>query len=77
MSQDLIKAIRAAVIENNDNRFHADYVPKTFIITTELIKRLFEENDCTVVKAPYHCSPSSSIIFYRNTKPSQTVNHTF
>ena len=71
MNRDLLSAVRATVIQNNENRLRTNYVPKTYIIPPELIKRLFEENDCTVVKELYHCSPSSSIIFYRNTKPLQ------
>ena len=71
--EQALSTMKANIIENYNNKFFKSYIPKTVDATNDLVKLLFEENNCTIIKTPKMIFPSSLIYFYRNSNPTQLL----
>ena len=72
-NSEALSTMKANIIENYKNKSYTDYIPKKVDATYDLVRQLFEENNCTIIKTPKNIYPTSSIIFYKNTNPSQLL----
>lgn len=70
---EALSTMKANIIENHNNKFYTSYIPKTVDATYDLVKLLFEENNCTIIKTPKNIYESSLIYFYRNSNPTQLL----
>ena len=65
-ANETLETMKEKILENNKNKYIKSFIPISTNITHDLVNKLFQENNCTILKKPKQIFEDSLITFYRN-----------